>query len=134
MPVAVVDTQVWVSGLLNSTGAAAKVIRAFETAFFALAVTESIFDEYSRVLRCFTARLGEEPVDEVLGAIRKTALFVVPVEWPLVCRDETDNKFVECAVAAEADFLVTKNLKHFPRQFGDTKVVRISTFLRALGI
>lgn len=41
--------------------------------------------------------------------------------------------FLETAVAAGADFLVTKNLKHFPRKSYDgVRIVNVATFLNEL--
>jgi predicted nucleic acid-binding protein len=37
--------------------------------------------------------------------------------------DPDDNKFLECAETARADYLVTGNLRHFPRYWRQTKVV-----------
>jgi putative PIN family toxin of toxin-antitoxin system len=32
-----------------------------------------------------------------------------------VCADPDDNHVLECAVAAEAEFLITGNARHFPK-------------------
>jgi predicted nucleic acid-binding protein len=40
-----------------------------------------------------------------------------------VCADPDDDAFLECAQAAQADYLVTGNLKHFPSSWGSTRVV-----------
>ena len=40
-----------------------------------------------------------------------------------VCRDPDDNIFLECAQAAEADYLVTGNKRHFPDRWKTTKVI-----------
>lgn len=50
-----------------------------------------------------------------------------------VCRDESDNRFLECAVEGQADYLVTKNIKHFPyKQYQGINIVRIREFLTVL--
>ena len=40
-----------------------------------------------------------------------------------VASDPTDNRFLECADAARADYLVTGNKRHFPKQWRQTLVV-----------
>jgi len=47
-----------------------------------------------------------------------------------------DEMFVECAVAARADYLVTGDKGHLLglRQFGSTTIVAVSDFLRVLGV
>ncbi|NIR49987.1 PIN domain-containing protein [candidate division KSB1 bacterium] len=50
-----------------------------------------------------------------------------------VCTDQSDNRFLECAVAGNADYLVTKNTRHFPpKHYSGVKIVRIRKFLNAL--
>ncbi|MBI3948098.1 MAG: putative toxin-antitoxin system toxin component, PIN family [Armatimonadetes bacterium] len=133
-PTVVVDTQVWVSGLLNPSGAAAKVIAAFENGAFTLAISQPIFDEYERVLQVFTPPIEYAAVSRLLLAVLEAAVLVAPTRALPVCRDPGDDKFVECAVVARAQFLVTKNTRHYPREIEDTQVVRISRFLSAIGV
>jgi predicted nucleic acid-binding protein len=46
-----------------------------------------------------------------------------------VTRDPDDNKFLECADAARADYLVTGNQRHFPRFWKQTKVITSREFI-----
>jgi predicted nucleic acid-binding protein len=46
-----------------------------------------------------------------------------------VSPDPDDNKFLECAQAAGADYLVTGNKRHFPKRWGKTKVVNARELL-----
>jgi predicted nucleic acid-binding protein len=55
-------------------------------------------------------------------------LLVTPVETLTVSRDEPDNRFLECAEAAKADFLITGNLRHFPKEWKGTRVVTARQF------
>jgi predicted nucleic acid-binding protein len=43
--------------------------------------------------------------------------------------DPEDNMFLECADAARADYLVTENVRHFPRFWKKTKVITSREFL-----
>lgn len=48
----------------------------------------------------------------------------------VITADPADNKFLECAQAAQADFLITGNTKHFPfKQFQDTRIVSPKEFI-----
>jgi predicted nucleic acid-binding protein len=50
-----------------------------------------------------------------------------------VCSDESGNRFLECAVAGNADYLVTKNIRDFPaKEYQRVKIVRIAKFLNVL--
>ncbi|UCH93889.1 MAG: PIN domain-containing protein [Candidatus Aminicenantes bacterium] len=70
------------------------------------------------------------------GSCRRCALKAEWIEPGLhldVCTDSNDNRFLECAVAGNADFLVTKNIRHFPYKiYGNVKIVRIKKFLNTL--
>ena len=76
--------------------------------------------------------LIEDSVELFLIVMQKCS-FVIPQEKHDVCVDKDDNKFIECAVAAHADFIVTKNIKHFPKkEYKGVYIVRIKGFLEVL--
>jgi uncharacterized protein len=49
-----------------------------------------------------------------------------------VCIDPDDDGFLECALEARANYLVTGNLRHFPTWFQDIRVVIPRQFLTVL--
>ena len=58
----------------------------------------------------------------------------VTVRRPLqVTKDPDDNKFLECADAARADYLVTGNQRHFPKFWKSTKIITAREFLNIIG-
>jgi len=46
-----------------------------------------------------------------------------------VCRDPDDNAVLACAVEAQADYLVTRNIKHFPKTYKGVTVIHPKKFL-----
>lgn len=44
-------------------------------------------------------------------------------------RDPDDNRFLECAEAGRADYLVTGNKRHFPKKWRQTLVVNASELI-----
>ena len=46
-----------------------------------------------------------------------------------ITSDPEDNKFLECAGAARADYLITGNQRHFPRFWKNTKVITSREFV-----
>ena len=70
----------------------------------------------------------------MLEGIEEVAVVVMPDRRIEISPDEEDNRLLECAEAAEADFLVTGNRKHFPESFGATRVVAPRDFLTELGL
>jgi predicted nucleic acid-binding protein len=47
-----------------------------------------------------------------------------------IAKDPDDDKFLECADAAKADYLVTGNQRHFPKFWKKTKVITSREFIR----
>ncbi len=69
-------------------------------------------------------------VDTKLIELRTSALRVAFPGQLHVCKDVDDDKFLETAVIASADFLVTKNTKHFPaKRYQSVRIVTVSKFL-----
>jgi predicted nucleic acid-binding protein len=54
---------------------------------------------------------------------------MVPARRLDVAADPDDNIFLECADAAHADYLITGNLKHFPRFWKETKIITPREFI-----
>lgn len=47
----------------------------------------------------------------------------------VLARPEDDDKFLECADTAHADYLVTGNPRHFPKFWKNTKVITSREFI-----
>ena len=85
--------------------------------------TPAIVDEYSSVL-------SDDP--EFLAELFALIRLCYPLTELGVIRHEPDNRFVECALAVGADFLVTVNTArgHFDRrEYGESKVVTPGVFV-----
>ena len=65
-------------------------------------------------------------IEAFLDEIKRHGLLVHTTETLAVCSHEPDNRFLECAVAAKADYIVTVNMEHFPTtyQLPDNKIIR----------
>ena len=60
---------------------------------------------------------------------RNRSNLVVPSRRLEVSSDPDDNRFLECADAARADYLVAGNLRHFPRFWKKTKIITPREFI-----
>jgi|SRR5579863_5413437 len=125
MPIAsvVIDTNVIVSAHLSSFGLAHRIFDLAIDRRLRLFVSTPILEEYELVLRRPKFPILPARVDESLGLIRGCATLVEPTFTLDVSHDEPDNRFLECAEAAAANFLVTGNLRHFPRAWRTTRIV-----------
>ena len=91
-----------------------------------------ISKEYEAVFRRKRLGIASDAIDEFLRDLRRTTLMVRPHRKLQVCADDADNKFLECALEARADFVVTGNARHFPSRFQDIRVILPAQFLALL--
>lgn len=127
----VIDTNVFIAGLINETGAPAKIINYWEERAFDLLISEMVLTEYKNLLLTFT-KIPKIKSKEILEIIEQLAIKIDVRENFSVCKDISDNKFIDCAVNGKADYLVTKNLKHFPKDFRGIQVIKVGDFLDVL--
>ncbi len=119
----VFDTNVVVSAMLNASGTPANVLRFAVHRQVQLCVSEAILDEYEAVLRRPTFRHSPQTVAAMMKSIRAVAAKVNPARTLSVSVDEADNRFLECAEAAGADYIVTGNTPHVRDSFGRTHII-----------
>jgi|SRR5580700_7288514 putative PIN family toxin of toxin-antitoxin system len=125
----VIDTNVVVSANLKDEGLPAAILDLAAHKKILMCVSEPILAEYTDVLQRSRLNLPRRRVARSLAVIRKTSLFVEPTRTVTVIKnDDPDNRFLECAHAAGADYLVTGNTKHFPVTFENTLVVTPKQF------
>jgi hypothetical protein len=104
---AVVDTNVFVSSFFG--GNPKKFIDLWKTGQIVLCLSGAIIDEYVEVLR----RLGlkdERELEELLEIFATGIHVIFAAQTPklnIVCKDPDDNKFIECAVALKAAYVVS---------------------------
>jgi putative PIN family toxin of toxin-antitoxin system len=125
----VVDTNILVSAALNPSGIPRAVLLLATTKPAALYISEAILDEYREVLARPELKIRKGLRLQLLELIRSKAHLVKPARPLLVTKDPDDNKFLECADIARADYLVTGNQKHFPKFWKKTKVISSREFL-----
>jgi predicted nucleic acid-binding protein len=66
---------------------------------------------------------------QLLDLIKNHAQVVRPARLLQVAKDPDDDKFLECADAARADYLLTGNQRHFPKFWKRTKVITSREFI-----
>jgi uncharacterized protein len=119
----VLDTNVVVSGHLIAAGYERHVLDLVLGKKLQIAVSDHILKEYEGVLR--RPKFGIQPrlVTQSLRQLRSSARIVKPQFELAITPDPFDNRFLECAQAARADYLVTGNKRHFPSHWRQTLVV-----------
>jgi uncharacterized protein len=132
IPRIVVDTNILVSAAITRRGAPAAVLDSVANSAAIMCISESVLAEYEAVLLRLRLRLDPVRVRLLLETIRQTGRSVEPLRTIQESPDDSDNRFLECAEAAAADFLVTGNLKHFPVRYRGTRIVTARQFLAEL--
>ncbi len=129
MPKIVLDTNVLISALLTTRGAQAAVLDCVAENKAQWCVSPAVLAEYEEVLRRPKFLGIPREYIHALLVLAARANLVRPDITLAVSPDETDNRFLECAEAANADYLVTGNIRHFPKRHGKTEVVTPRQFL-----
>ncbi|NBB78106.1 MAG: putative toxin-antitoxin system toxin component, PIN family [Verrucomicrobia bacterium] len=130
---AVIDTNVFVSGMIQPFGAPGQLLDALLNKRLKIAYDDRLLLEYREVLMRPRFSFDPKRIEEVLNSM----LFQNRVSahpWVLSpSPDPDDTMFLEVAATADAP-LVSGNLKHFPPECrGPVAVMTPADFLVALG-
>lgn len=111
---AVVDTNVLVSGLLNPSGAPARVLDLILAGAIEPVLSQDVLAEYREVLMRSELALPRLRVDALLEFFEDFVL-PLPVRALGVCTDPGDDAFLSAALEGQAAWLITGNVRHYPR-------------------
>jgi len=129
----VLDTNIVVSALLKPQGLENQVLRLALAGHVALYTSPAVLAEYASVLPRPKLKLNPSEVERALRELEQASTLVNPLRMLTAAKfDETDNRLLECADAARADFLVTGNSRHFPTLWKKTRIVNARQFLESL--
>ena len=128
---AVIDTNIWVSALLNPHGYPAKLRKAFEEGLIEVIISEPILEEIADVLSRPRIRdkygVTEADIRELLILIEERSEHVLVSGDINICRDMDDNLIIETALKGKAKYLVSRD--------DDVKMdTKITEFLSGSGI
>ncbi|MBQ8959245.1 MAG: putative toxin-antitoxin system toxin component, PIN family [Bacteroidales bacterium] len=114
---AVVDTNVIVSGMITSNSASptAKVLDCLGEKHITPLYCEEILQEYENVLGRERFHLPKEKIEKFLKMMKSDGIASSRVPSSEVSPDPKDVVFYEVALSKEDSFLVTGNIKHFPK-------------------
>ena len=115
---AVIDTNVIISALLSHHQASAtvKVLDYLYDRTIVPIYNDEILKEYANVLRRPKFKFPERTVNATLEAIRKGGVRSDRLNSDEELPDPKDIIFYEVALSVEASYLVTGNIKHFPKK------------------
>lgn len=113
----VFDTNVIVSAMVshNPNAATVKVVEAISLGKIVPLYNEEILAEYDDVLHRAIFNLLDRDVSSMIGTIIQLGMPMDRTESKETLVDMSDLVFYEVALSKEGAFVVTGNLKHFPR-------------------
>ena len=130
----VLDTNCLLACIANSSKFHS-VWTAFLNEEFCLCVSNEIMTEYEEILARKTAPAFAEMIIHII-LNSENVVFVSPYyRFNLIIADYDDNKFVDCAIIANADYIVSQDA-HFDIlktiNFPKVNVIRIEEFVKEL--
>lgn len=130
----VLDTNCLVMSL-SRKGSYYTVWKEFFAEKYILCYSNEILTEYEEIL---SAKMGKDIAQNIIKAIitrRNTMKLDAHYRFNLITSDTDDNKFVDCAIAANASFIVTQD-HHFDVlatiAFPKVDVIDIDMFVQQL--
>ena len=115
----VLDTNVLVSGLLNPNGTPAAILNLMVNAKVQLLYDSRILQEYIEVLHREKFGLNEEWIEALLMYVQGEGEYISAEPTKTQVPDDDDRAFYEVTITGEADYLITGNKDHFPK---DTRI------------
>lgn len=125
---AVLDTNVIVSAFINANSIPSTIVHRGKDKTFELIVSGALLAEYRRVLGYphiqRLHRLTSDEVEKSIAGLKAAEIYVDPsVHQRIVTADPDDDIFIACAVAGDADYIVSGD-KHLLK-IGEHRGIRI---------
>ena len=130
----VLDTNCLLASL-SRRGAYFNVWKGLQEGKYTLCVSNEILEEYEEIIAQKTNSVIASNVVQTLLNAPSVELIDAFFRFDLIKNDPDDNKFVDCAIASNAIFIVTED-KHFKEleniPFPKVEIVGIDDFLKHL--
>jgi len=126
----VVDTNVIVSALISTSGTPAKILSLILNGTIKILYDNRIIFEYYDVLSRNEFGFSKEIVNDLINYFKHDGEFVNSEFIKRKFFDETDKKFYEVYKTGGAEYLITGNIKHFPKE---DSIVTLKDFMQVFG-
>lgn len=108
----VLDANIYVSSMINTQGHPHRIIQRWAQGDFDVLVSTSIINEIGRVLRypriAKRHKQREKEIKQFLELLSGEAILVEPSHrLEVIQEDESDNRYVECAIEGKAQYIVS---------------------------
>ncbi|MDR2965178.1 MAG: putative toxin-antitoxin system toxin component, PIN family [Treponema sp.] len=112
----VIDTNVIVSALLNSSSTPGEIfLKVFNKKLF-ISYDNRILVEYIDVLNRDKFKINKDLVKIIIEFIKKEWVFILAESVKIDFSDKSDKKFYEVYKSTGTQYFITGNIKHFPKE------------------
>ncbi len=130
----VLDTNIYLSGMLFPASKPAEILELAEKKAFETFCSDYIVEEFRRVFVVkfnYREQIADQFVQKILSFVK---VIVSGQKIRKIKADDADNRILECAVSAKADYLVTGDKKHILslEKIGQTKIISPAEFIEIL--
>ncbi len=134
----VIDTSTLISALIGVRGPSREIIRRCLHSDYKPLISNALFHEYEDVSKrnniLKKCPLQKSEIKELLNAFYSVCTWVpIYYLWRPNIIDEGDNFLIELAIAGNASFIITNNIRDLVTaelKFPELKIVKPETFLR----
>jgi len=128
------DSNIYLSGLIFPDSKPALILHLASKREFEVYCSDSIVGEIERILiKKFD--YDERTTDQFIGSFLKFVEIITPEnKISIIKTKKDDNRILECALSAEADYLVTGEKKHILPlgKIDGTKIINPADFIEML--
>ncbi len=128
----VIDTNVWLV-IIPQYSKYASIYQKLKSGQFTLLLSSDILLEYEELMKQrYPGYSVDEELQELLR-LNEIELVKPYFKWNFISADPDDNKFVDCAIAANADYIITNDahfsvLKNIP--FPRVNILTLQQFIK----
>jgi putative PIN family toxin of toxin-antitoxin system len=112
----VLDTNIIVSAFINPKGAPGEILSLVLSKKLTLCYDNRIFLEYTEVLKKSKFNFDTILIDAFLDFIKENGEYILAEPKNIQFDDEDDRAFYEVYKSSDANYIITGNKKHFPKE------------------
>lgn len=127
----VLDTNVLISACWSPNGLEGRLVALVLQGELTACVTGAVMAEYREVAKRPKFATRTACFETMIACFDKIAELVQPGAAAEAATDPDDNRLLECAHGAGAQWLITGNLRHFPSVYQFAQIVNARQFFTA---
>ena len=93
-------------------------------------LSDPILEEYYEVCSRSKFIKNKKRIHELMRTVCSRSVFVSYVKTGIDLNDKKDEKYLDTALIAEVDYIITGNIKDLPTQYGKINICNPATFLQ----